>query len=71
MLELRMKEYQVVYLIEGKGYTKDLPWIDVVTDDFGDAQTALKDLKDYHELCSYGSEEWIEEREVTEWRRCD
>jgi hypothetical protein len=66
-----MTEYQVVYTINGEGYTNDLPWIDTRTDDLEEAKSILKILKAANDSFSKMHEEWIEVRQVTSWSRLD
>jgi hypothetical protein len=66
-----VKEYRIVYTINGQGFTKDEPWIDEVTDDETVAVDLLGSLYDYNQAQYAEHEEWIEVREVTDWQRTD
>ena len=68
-----MKEYRIMYTIDGKGFTKDDAWIDCEADTLPEAIEALAHLDEYNatKLPGHEHETWIEKREVTPWKRLD
>lgn len=63
-----MQEFEVVYTVDGKGYTKDLPWLDSRHTDEKAAQQAAETLNDWFIYRNYLSHNiWINVRNVTEW----
>lgn len=66
-----MTEYQIVYTINGEGYTKDLPWIFAETREPKMISVLLDDVIKYLNIHSKSYEVWVVSREVTEWTRVD
>lgn len=63
-----MKEYRVLYIINGQGFTTEDSWTDCVTEDEDVAKEALSTLTE-HNTRFDSSEQWIEVREVSDWQR--
>lgn len=66
-----MKEYRIMYTIDGKGFTKTDAWIDCEPETWEDAVQALSDLNEYNKnyLPTHTHDTWIEKRDVTPWKR--
>jgi len=67
-----MKQYLVLYTVNGKGYTDTKPWIDAETEDSTEARQAYDDLLDWSKTQTGDTYDiWIEAREVGSWERVD
>jgi hypothetical protein len=65
-----VNEYRVVYTIKGQGWKDGHPWVDAIYNDLKTAQYGLVELK--KDNVKFGvSEEWIEVRQITPWKRLD
>jgi hypothetical protein len=65
-----MKEYQICYTINDKGYTRDLPWIYDLAQSEEEAKSMLEEAHIY--LSYYNSYSvWVNVRQVTDWTRVD
>jgi hypothetical protein len=66
-----MKQYRVVYTVNGQGYTKSDPWI---YDNAETVQAAIKTITEANNWLSKNYQEfevWVEEGDLPAWRRVD
>lgn len=66
-----MKEYRICYTIDGRGYSKDEPWLFDDADNKDDATELLAEASEWVARYSTNYEVWAEAREVTPWKRVD
>ena len=68
-----MKEYRIVYTIDGKEFAPGMPWIDCEADTLPEALDALANLDKFNaeKMPGHKHDTWIEKRDVTPWKRLD
>jgi hypothetical protein len=66
-----MEEYRICYTMEGRGFTKDEPWLSDDADNRTDATELLAEANKWIARYSNDYEVWVECREVTPWKKVD